>query len=329
MLLKSNFLLVFAVLTFVATVLLIEGLYLLWDTYRGPEAKKIERRLRALSAGARDAGQTSVLKEQMRSEIPLLARLLQAIPRMDALERLLLQSGLEWTVAMLLSMSALAWIGAFALLRFYLHAFGAAFEAAVALGPALAPLAFALWRRRVRLGRMERQLPDALDLLSRAMRAGHSFAAALKMVGEEMSEPIAREFAIAHDEINFGVPLQQALANLGQRVPLTDLRYFIVAVSIQRETGGNLTEVLSNLGSLIRGRLNLLARIRVLTAEGRISAWTLGLLPFALAALLQWGNPEFIGVLWTDPVGIEITRITLLLMAAGAFWLWRTTKIRV
>lgn len=149
------------------------------------------------------------------------------------------------------------------------------------------------------------------------------------MVGEEMNDPIAREFAVTHDEVNFGVSLQQALTNLGQRIPITDLRYFIIAVLIQREAGGNLTEVLGNLSKLIRNRFQLLGKIRVLNAEGRISAWTLGLLPFALAALMNMGNPEFIRVLWTEPAGIKLTQIMLMIMAVGAFWLWRITKVRV
>ena len=112
------------------------------------------------------------------------------------------------------------------------------------------------------------------------------------MVGEEMAEPIAGEFRIVHDEVNFGVSLQQALTNLSERVPITDLRYFVVAVLIQRESGGNLTEVLGNLSRLIRERLKLLAKVRVLSSEGRLSAWILGLMPFALAVLLQHAQPR-------------------------------------
>jgi len=132
-----------------------------------------------------------------------------------------------------------------------------------------------------------------------------------------------------HDEINYGTSLQQALNNLGERIPITDLRYFIVAVLIQRESGGNLTEMLSNLSRLIRERLKLHAKIRVLSSEGRMSAWILGLMPFALAALLNVVNPEFMSTLWTDPIGIVILQWLAGLMVIGLFMLRRIVRIRV
>lgn len=149
------------------------------------------------------------------------------------------------------------------------------------------------------------------------------------MAGEELSEPIAGEFRLVHDEINYGTSLQQALNNLGERIPITDLRYFIVAVLIQRESGGNLTEMLSNLSRLIRERLKLHAKIRVLSSEGRMSAWILGLMPFALAALLNVVNPEFMSTLWTDPIGIVILQWLAGLMVIGLFMLRRIVRIRV
>lgn len=149
------------------------------------------------------------------------------------------------------------------------------------------------------------------------------------MAGEELSEPIAGEFRLVHDEINYGTSLQQALNNLGERIPITDLRYFIVAVLIQRESGGNLTEMLSNLSRLIRERLKLHAKIRVLSSEGRMSAWIPGLMPFALAALLNVVNPEFMSTLWTDPIGIVILQWLAGLMVIGLFMLRRIVRIRV
>lgn len=320
---------IFVVVTFVATVLLFEGLYLLWNTYRGPEAKKIEQRLRALSASSDSSIQSSVLKNRMLSEVPKLRRALLSVPRVQHLDRFILQSGLKWTVAKLALLSIIFWMISYAAIQFYMHLLLPVFNFLIASVLACLPFCYVQWQRASRLRAIEMQLPDALDLISRALRAGHSFPSGLKMVGEEMADPIATEFGIAHDEVNFGVTLQQALTNLGTRIPITDLRYFVIAVLIQRETGGNLTEVLGNLSNLIRNRLKLHAKIRVLTAEGRISAWTLGLLPFALAALMSFGNPEFISVLWTDPAGIMVSQITLAVMAFGAVWLWRLTKVRV
>jgi tight adherence protein B len=149
------------------------------------------------------------------------------------------------------------------------------------------------------------------------------------MIGEEMSEPIAGEFRMVSDEVGFGVSLQQALTNMSERVPLTDLRYFVVSVLIQRDSGGNLTEVLGNLSRLIRDRLKLLARVRVLSAEGRLSAWILGLMPLALVALLNAFNPEFMSPLWTDPIGITVVKYMLVLMVIGVLILRKIVKIRV
>lgn len=320
---------VLVVITFVAVVLLFEGLYLLWNTYRGPEAKKVKRRLRAFAASTDGGAHPSLLKTRMRSQVTALQRLLFPLPRVHKMDRFILQSGLDWSVARLVFLSIAVWLSAFATVQFHWHLLLPAFRLAIASAAAALPVAYVQWQRAGRLHKIERQLPDALDLIGRALRAGHSFPTGLQMVGEEMADPIAKEFGMTHDEVNFGVTLQQALGNLVERVPMTDLRYFVIAVLIQRETGGNLTEVLSKLSNLIRDRLKLHAKIRTLTAEGRISAWTLGLLPFALAAIMNFGNPQFISVLWTDPAGIKLTQFTVAAMALGAVWLWRLTKVRV
>src|ERR1700693_3355308 len=298
-LLGNSFFPIFLALIFVAVVLLLEGLYMLWNSYRGPEAKKIEKRLRIISADSDSSPQSFALKNSMLSEVPMLERILLSVPRIHNLDRFILQSGLEWTVAKLFLLTVIFWFGSYVIAQSYGNFLSPSFRLAIATAAALLPFLYVQRKRSKRLRKIEQQLPDALDLIGRALRAGHSLPASLKMVGEEMAEPIAKEFAITHDEVNFGVTLQQALTNLSRRVPITDLRYFVVAVLIQRETGGNLTEVLTNLSHLIRNRLKLHAKIKVMTAEGRISAWTLGLLPFGLAALMYMGNPEFISVLWT------------------------------
>jgi tight adherence protein B len=131
-----------------------------------------------------------------------------------------------------------------------------------------------------------------------------------------------------HDEVNFGVSLNQALTHLSERVPLTDLRYFVVAVLIQRESGGNLTEILSNLSRLIRERLKLMAKVRVLSSEGRLSAWILALMPFFLAGVMNLVNPEFMRPLWTDPMGITIIKYTLSMMFIGVLIMRKIIKIR-
>ncbi|CAN7316644.1 type II secretion system F family protein [Variovorax sp. LjRoot130] len=324
----GNAFLVVAVLVFVAVLLLLEALYLIWKSYKGPEAKKLEKRLRALSASHDATAQAQLLKERMLSEVPAFQRLLFSIPRAQSLDKFILQSGLNWTVSkLLLSCAGFGVIG-LVLMTGVAHQpllMGAAGGAVLAA----APLLYLQHKRSSRLARLERQLPDALDLVTRALRSGHSFSSGLQMIGEEMAEPIANEFRIVSDEVNFGVSLQQALTNLSERVPLTDLRYFVVAVLVQRDSGGNLTEVLGNLSRLIRERLKLYGRVRVLSSEGRLSAWIVGSMPFALAAVMNLVNPGFMSPLWKDPMGISIIKYMLILMAFGVLMLRKIIKIRV
>ena len=326
-LLTANFFPIFGIIAFAAVMLFVLALHMMWNTYKGPEARKIEQRLRALSASSDSSERAAVLKNRMLSEISAVERLLLGIPRISRLDRLLVQSGLEWTVARLLMMSLL--FGATVYVALFLVRVLPLVQLGVAIAAAFLPFAYVQWKRSRRLRRMEQQLPDTLDLIGRAMRAGHALPSGLHMVGQEMVDPIAKEFRTTNDEINFGVSMQQALTNLSERVPITDVRYFVVAVLVQREAGGNLTEVLDNLSKLIRSRLKFHARIKVLTTEGRMSAWVLGLLPFALAFLLNFANHDFIAVLWTDPAGIKITNIVLGMMAVGAIWLYKLIQIRV
>ena len=325
--LTGNSFLVIVVLVFVAVLLLLESLYVMWRSHRGPEAMKLQARLHALSATRDRTPQTQLLRQRMLSDLPIMERFLQSLPRIRAVDRMILQSGLSWTVSKLLLAcvvtGVLVWV-ATAMGAHQSLLMGAA--AGLVLGSA--PLMYVHYMRSQRLAKLERQLPDALDLITRALRAGHAFSSALKMAGEEMTEPIEREFSRVHDEVNFGVSLEQALGHLSERVPLTDLRYFVVAVLIQRESGGNLTEILTNLSRLIRERLKLMGKVRVLSSEGRMSAWILGLMPFFLAGLMNLVNPGFMSPLWKDPIGIAIVKYMLTLMLIGVVIMRRIIKVR-
>jgi tight adherence protein B len=324
----GNDFLIVAVLVFIAMMLLLESLYLLWLSRRGPQARKFHNRLRILTAVRDITPETQLLKQRLLSDLPPLERRLQSLPRVRALDRFILQSDVGWSVPRLLLTCLAAAVGGWVLAVSVGHQsylVGAA--AAVVLG--VIPIWFVSHKREKRLKKIEAQLPDALDLITRALRAGHAFSSGLKMAGEEMAEPIAAELRIVHDEVNFGVSLQQALTHLSDRVPITDLRYFVVAVLIQRESGGNLTEVLGNLSRLIRERAKLMAKVKVLSAEGRLSAWILAIMPFGLAGLLNVMNPAFMSKLWTDPIGITMIKYLLVMMAMGILVLRRIVRIRV
>lgn len=318
----------FVVLAFIAAVLLLEGLYLTWNAYKGPEAKRLERRMRALSAGGSEEGEASIIKRRLLAESAPLQQLVLSLPRIRELDRLLQQAGSTWSVGTFVLLTFVFGIGAFFLARFVplLH-WG--FAALVAMGGAVLPFLYVLRKRAKRLYKIIEQLPDALDLISRALRAGHAFPSGLQMVGEETQDPIAGEFRIVHDEINFGVSVPAALTNLASRVPRPDMRHFVIAVLIQRETGGNLTELLANISTLIRERMKLLMKVQVLSAEGRLSAWILCILPFVLAGIINLVNPRFMSVLWTDPLGLKLIYAALIFMGIGALWMRKIIRIRV
>ena len=317
----------FMVLAFVAVVLFIEGAYLIWNSYKGPEARRIEERLRALSDGIGASEHTSILKQRMLSATPIFEKILQAIPGINHFDKLLTQSGLNWTVAKFVTLTIAAAIAGYTIAMLaHVILF---FALALSILTASFPFLFVYRKQQTRMRKLEQQLPDALDLISRALKAGHAFASGMKMVSDEMPAPIADEFRAVHDEVNFGISLQQALYSLGVRVPSTDLRYFVIAVLIQRDTGGNLTEVLGNLSALIRERLKLLAKVRVLSAEGRMSVIVLGSLPFALAGIINLLNPGFMAVLWTDSLGLKMVNSALFMMVMGIFWMRKIVKIHV
>ncbi|MFC5475287.1 type II secretion system F family protein [Paraherbaspirillum soli] len=318
----------FAVAIFIAVVLLVEGLYVSWNSSRGPEAKRIARRLRIMSAGAQSGQEdVSILKKRLLSDAPAMQRLLQQFVRLHSLDRLLEQSGLTLNVSQF-CLASLACGGAvFALLLFVS---GQLFVSLV-LGLAAIglPLLLVMGKKRKRLARIEEQLPAALDLMSRALRAGHAFSSALQMVGDEMPDPIGSEFRTVFDEVNYGIPMQDALKSLSTRVPGTDVGYFVVAVLIQRETGGSLAELLGSIASIVRERFKLFGQIKVLSAEGRLSAWILSLLPVGLAAVLQVVNPDFLKVLWTDPIGRQMLGVVAVMMVVGVLWMRKLIRIRV
>ncbi|SDY03491.1 type II secretion system F family protein [Nitrosomonas sp. Nm33] len=317
----------FIAFAFLAVVLLLEGSYFIWHHHQGPKAKRIRKRLHEVSMSGMDTPDTHLLKQRLLSNSPPLHRLLLRIPRISSLDRLLLQSGMPLVVIQFISHSAMTSIGAMAVAT--ILGFSSPVILLCAVGGGLIPYFYVLRAKNKRLKIIEQQLPEIIDLMSRTLKAGHAFPGALQIAGTEGPEPAASEFLHVFDEINFGVPAQNALMSLATRIPITDLRYFVIAVLIQRESGGNLTELLEKISGLIRERLTLHAKVRVLSAEGRLSAWILSSLPFAMALLLSIINPDFISVLWKDPMGLVIIAITLGMMIMGIFVMSRIIKIRV
>ena len=240
---------------------------------------------------------------------------------------MLLQSGLKVNTAKFLGLALLSMLVGLALSMWLALPVLMVIFFCIMFG--LFPLIYVQHLRSKRMTTIESQLPDAMDLMARAMQAGHSFASALKMVGDEMQDPISQEFISVFNEINYGISVQDSLQNLVKRVPSTDLSYFVIAALIQRETGGNLSKLLSNISNLIRDRLKLLGSVRVLAAEGVLSAKILTALPFILSVVIFSINPKHMSSLWLDPLGLTMIYMALLMIVFGIFLMWRIIKIRI
>jgi tight adherence protein B len=322
-------LLIVLVVGFLAVVFALEGVYLLWNDSRGPEVQRLQRRMRMVAEGPRSLSPDGSFRKVDQDEGPsLVGRMLSVLPRISWLDRLVEHSGSGLTVSRIVSLA----LAIFVMVAMALLVVGRSpWPLAVILAAMTAsiPFVWLMWKRSKHISALEAQLPDAIDLIARAMRAGHAFPAAIQMVGDESPDPLAAEFRIVHDEINFGLPMEEAFRNLARRVPSDDVRFFTIAVLLQRETGGNLAEVLGNLSKLVRDRFKLLGKVRVLAAEGKLSGWILGIMPIAIGILINLLNPKFMSKLWTDPMGLTLVYACCVLYVIGAAWMYSIIKIRV
>lgn len=310
---------------FISAALLTEGLYLWWNAHYSRQARTLSRRLRQDKIAV--PAEVTLRKQRQLSKLPQVERFLGSFKSASYMARLLEQAGSSMTVVRFVLVS----IVLFMLVVAALHMKGLPFVISVPAGivAGAVPFLMVLRRRSSRLATMEQQLPEALELMSRALRAGHAVPTAIKMVADEMPEPLAGQFRIVHDEVTYGLPVQEALKNLSVRIPGGDVAYFVVATLIQREVGGNLTEILDVIAGIIRQRHKLLAQVQVYSAEGRLSAWILSLLPVALGAVLYLINPTFMEPLLKDATGIKMLVAVAVLMVVGIFWMRSVIRIRV
>ncbi len=316
----------FAVVGFLAVVLGLEGAYNLWASSNSAEAKRIARRLELL-AGDTQVSAASIERTKEQARMPRLNEWLAKSGPGQGIKRLVSASGIAVSPAELIVMSLA--LGACGFFLPGLFNKPPVFGAVLGLALAILPWWRVSSRRSARVERIERQFPEALDLMGRAMRAGHAFPSAVKMVADEMPEPLGRDFRILFDEMNYGVPTTEALEHLAERVPVPDVSYFVVAVMIQRESGGNLAELLDNISNIVRQRLKLHGEVRTLSAEGKLSAYILTALPFGVVLMVNLVNAEFMSVLWTDPMGHRMVGVALFMMLVGILWMRKIIRIRV
>jgi tight adherence protein B len=295
------------------------------------ERRRLDRRLNELS-GSPDAEQTTddgagLVKTVHRGALPFVDRLLGNTTRGSAFGRWLDQSGVKVSVSgvFLIALGLAVVIGLVA--GALVHSKWG-WLAGGALGFAL-PFIFLRVKRTKRMRAFEEQFPEGLDLISRALKAGHAFATGLKMVADEMPEPVGPEFRKTFDEQNFGLPMKDALDNLTHRMPLLDVRFFATAVLIQRETGGNLSEILENLAHVVRERFKILRQVRVYTAHGRFTGYVLLALPAVLVIALSYINPEHMKLLFHHPMGRMMLVAALVMQAIGYLWIKQVIKIEV
>jgi tight adherence protein B len=317
-----------AILTFLVVVVGFLGIWIFASAGGGQE--QVRKRMSAVHKAERrgDVGLgLKLVRDEMMSNVPWLHQLMLKWSWSTKLQDLVMQAGMTLKPAKLLMISAiLGFVSYFGAGYFFQHVY---FRIPIGIVVALLPIAFVALKRKRRLRKFEEHFPEALDLLGRAVRAGHAFTTGLEMISKECAEPLAGEFRTAFEEQNFGLPLRDALLNLTERVPLIDVRFFVTALLIQKETGGNLAEILDGLSRVIRDRFRIYREVQVRTAQGRLTAGILIALPIIMMIVLTVLNPKYMAVLFTDPRGPVLLGIAAGLQAIGSAILWKIIHFEV
>jgi tight adherence protein B len=314
-------------LVFAAVFLLSQGMIVPAFGESRKTRKLLKRRLEDIDRQSQDDGVASLLRESYLRKLSPLERRLEALPYMEALRSQIEQSGNRILAYRLVLLSVALSVGAGII---------AWFSTRMPLAAAIAPLIgggmpfMKIFRdRAIRFARIEEQLPDAIDVMRRALMAGHPFNAALKLVSQDMGDPIAREFELTFADINFGNDVRRAMLGLLSRIPSVTIMAFVTAVLVQKETGGNLAEILNQIASVVRGRFRFQRRVRTLSAEGRMSAWVLGMVPLILFGAMAIMNPDYLPILFEEPIGRQLVVFAFIWASIGLYWIRRIIRIDV
>ena len=317
-----------AVLVFLLVALAVFAAVTLLDQ-RSAQARLIKERL----ANERKAPERApeeelaLLRDEQLSQIPALDILLRRSARVTEIQKMLTQGGLSIRAGNFLGLSALAGIVAAVVAYIVSNRIQVAWVAL--LVGFMLPYSYASFRRNQRFEKFEELFPEAIDTLARAVRAGHAFTTALEMITSEVAEPVSGEFRQLYEEQKFGMPVRDALINLTDRMPLVDVKFFVTAVMLQRETGGNLAEILDNLSYVIRERFKIQRQVRVYTAQGRLTMALLMGMPPVIVAVMLLLNPGFIQPLFSDPIGHTLLVAGIILQTIGYFVIRKIIRIRV
>lgn len=291
--------------------------------------KSVSSRLENIgeASAAAVTAEDDILKREALSEVPWLDAVLSRLAIAARLKKLITQADSKWTVGRLVVGSTLALVGVLWLGRFWIDNVVVLLVSGLAL--AAAPYLYLRIRRASRFNKFNSLLPEAIDLMSRAMKAGHSITSAIEMIALEVGPPVGPEFRRLFEEQNFGLPFREAMTNLVERVPLPDLQFLVTAILVQRETGGNLIEVLEKTGVVLRERIRLHGQLRIYTAQGKMTGAILCLLPFVVFAVISILNPRYAHILIEDSFGQKLIAVGLILMVLGVLVIRRIIDIKV
>ncbi|KEA65522.1 Flp pilus assembly protein TadB [Marinobacterium lacunae] len=325
--LESTELLVILAMVFVSVFLLLASLSIPVFGEQRRVKRRLQQRLGDIAAESDQPAISTLLRARYLKKLNPFERQLESMPGMATLARLIEQSGSKVLAYRVFLLSLLLALVAFVLvLMLVQNVFLAIAAALVAL---VVPYVRLMVLRNKRLGEFEAQLPEAIDIIKRALLTGHPFSESLNLVAEGLEGPVAVEFGITYSDLNYGSDLRRAMLGLLERVPSVTLMAFVTAVLVQKETGGNLAEILENIGTVIRGRFRFQRRVKTLSAEGRLSAWILMLVPFVLFALIYFTTPGYLSILVKSVDGHQLIGISFVLMLVGALWIRRLLRIEV
>ncbi len=316
---------------FAAFVILAIGLFAIFSGLdkRNEQARQLRERLAALDAAIarHQSEELDLLKQDLLSSVPAFNRVLGNSATIAKLQELLSQAGMGIRPGKFLLVCACS--GAMAALLSGQFVNGMALPLAAFVAGAYVPFGMMTVRRRRRFRRFETMLPEAIELLGRAVRAGHSFSSSLELLATEMADPLGTEFRKIYEEQKFGLPMRDALLNFTDRVPTVDVKFFVTAILMQRDTGGNLAEILDKLSYLMRERFKILRQVRVYSAQGRMTMWILMALPPGLGVMMMMMSPDIFGRMFTDPLGHMLIFAGIVMQTIGFFLIKKIVNIRV
>ncbi len=315
------------VLTFVLVFAVAAGAYYFLSPGR-TETTEIKKRISLLELrGLQGSEVPDVLKEELLSDVPLLHRLLSHIKVATDIDRRLLQADMKVRVGTFVLVSFSLLFAGYLMGRL-LH-WPAVIAIALGVGLFLVPNTVVNIKRRLRLKKFMNHFPEALEMFARSLRAGHSFTGAIQLVAQEMPYPVGPEFSRVFEEQNLGIPLRQALLGLSERVDTLDVRFFVTAILIQRETGGNLSEIIDKIAHVIRERFRIQGQLKIYTAQARMSGFVIGALPVGMALLIGILNPEYLKPLWFDRTGNIMVVAAVIMQVLGVLAIRKIIRIKI